>query len=383
MIQICVPVQNKIFLSDFQVIMRILVLGGTGAMGAHLVDILSQNGSELFVTSRSPQKSKSSVSYLQGNAKDFVFFKELVGAKWDIIVDFMVYSTEDFKKRINLILDATVQYFFISSARVYANSLQHLTEDSARLLDVSEDKEYLLTDEYALSKARQEDMLINSGRKNWTIVRPYITYSENRLQLGNLEKEQWLYRALKGRTIVFSKDIASKRTAMTYGRDVSKSISSLIGDPRAYGNIYNITTNETRTWAEIMAHYLTIIDNQLDFKPKVLLQSINQVFELHPAKYQIKYDRLYNRQFDNSKIGEFIDVESFTQMENGIEKSLTAFIKKPDFRRINWVTEALQDKQAKETTPLKEISGLRQKAIYLIYRHLSAKHIKILKKLKT
>ena len=56
------------------------------------------------------------------------------------------------------------------------------------------DEEYLKTDEYALSKARQEDILHRSGKNNWTVIRPYITYSEIRLQLGVLEKELWLYR---------------------------------------------------------------------------------------------------------------------------------------------------------------------------------------------
>lgn len=53
----------------------------------------------------------------------------------------------------------------------------------------------LSIDEYAITKAHQENLLINSKNKNWTIIRPYITYSEQRLQLGTFEKEDWLYRA--------------------------------------------------------------------------------------------------------------------------------------------------------------------------------------------
>ena len=75
-----------------------------------------------------------------------------------------------------------------------------------RLLDVSHDSIYLKTDEYALAKARQEDILRKSGKNNWTIIRPYITYSESRLQLGVLEKEAWLYRALKGFQEMFWKN---------------------------------------------------------------------------------------------------------------------------------------------------------------------------------
>lgn len=70
-------------------------------------------------------------------------------------------------------------------------------------MDVCNDKEYLDSNEYAIAKAKEEDILFRSPNKNWTIVRPSLTYAENRLQLGVYEKENWLYRALHGRAIVF------------------------------------------------------------------------------------------------------------------------------------------------------------------------------------
>ena len=162
----------------------------------------------------------------------------------------MVYTTAGFKERVNYLLDATTQYVFLSSARVYADSEQPITETSPRLLDISQDEEFLSTDEYSLSKARQEDILRNSGRNNWTIIRPYITYSENRLQLGVLEKEEWLYRAIHGRTIVFSIDINTKLTTLTYGLDVAKGITAIIGKPNTLGGIFHITLEESITWSE-------------------------------------------------------------------------------------------------------------------------------------
>lgn len=51
------------------------------------------------------------------------------------------------------------------------------------------DEDYIKTDEYALQKARQENILLGSKYKNWTIIRPYITYNKERLQLGVLEKK--------------------------------------------------------------------------------------------------------------------------------------------------------------------------------------------------
>lgn len=54
-----------------------------------------------------------------------------------------------------------------------------------------------------MAKARQEDILYQSGFSNYTIVRPSVTYNTYRLQLGALEKENWLYRALKVDVLFF------------------------------------------------------------------------------------------------------------------------------------------------------------------------------------
>ena len=184
--------------------MEILVLGGTGAIGAHLVSLLSNiGGHNLFVTTRRKMLNERNVTYLVGNAHDESFMSELLKRHYDAIVDFMSYKTSEFQHRYKKYLEATSQYVFLSSARVYADCGKSLiTEKSPRLLDVCKDEAYLKTDEYALTKARQENLLLSSNKNNWTIIRPYITYSEKRLQLGVLEKEYWLYRALHGRTIV-------------------------------------------------------------------------------------------------------------------------------------------------------------------------------------
>lgn len=167
--------------------MKILLLGGTGAMGSHLSEIINNDkGNDIVITSRKTRVSKGNISYVVGNAHDKSFLDSLLNKKWDVIVDFMVYNTDEFKLRVKDMLDSCNQYVFLSSSRVYANSNSAITEDSSRLLDVTNDSEYLATDEYALTKARQENVLKESGRTNWTIIRPYITFAENRLQLGVL-----------------------------------------------------------------------------------------------------------------------------------------------------------------------------------------------------
>jgi nucleoside-diphosphate-sugar epimerase len=332
--------------------MKVLVLGGTGAIGIHLVRLLSENGVETFVTSRNARQSERNIKYMQGDAHNIAFLKDILKEHWDAIVDFMVYSTPSFRERVNLFLNATNQYIFLSSARVYANIEQIITENSPRLLDVSNDEEYLKTDEYALSKARQEDILKQSGCKNWTIIRPYITYSETRLQFGILEKEGWLYRGLQGKTIVFSEDVYQKKTTLTYGSDVSKGIVSIIGNSKAWGETFLITQNkeESKTWGEIFEKiYAPVLEKHLGYKPKVLLLNKEKFMRIFPSgKYQIIYDRLFDRSFDNSKIAKYIDVNDFANLETGLKNCLEEFLRNPKFNRISWHTMAKMDIYAGE-----------------------------------
>jgi nucleoside-diphosphate-sugar epimerase len=350
--------------------MKVLVLGGTGAMGAHLVQLLADDCIETVVTSRQQRISGGSVRYVRGSAQNIGFLSELLEDNWDIIVDFMVYTTEEFRRRAPLLLKRTSQYVYLSSSRVYAGCDGVITEVAPRLLDVSRDGEFLETDEYALTKARQEDILKASGQRNWTIIRPYITYAENRLQLGVLEKEEWLYRALQRRSIVFSKDISSKLTTMTYGMDVAKTITAVIGKKSALAEVFNVTAANAIKWSDVLAIYLDVLGEYLGERPRVVYQEMNDFMMWKRAKYQIMYDRLFDRQFDNSKINKYLSSEGFVDVQSGLRRCLTCFLENPVFDSINWRAEAIKDRQVGEIPSVGEISGLVQKARYLKNRFL-------------
>ena len=349
--------------------MKVLALGGTGAMGKHLVDILSQQGYEVTVTSRSMAGMVGHVRYLKGNAHDPCFLNQILASeRWSAIIDFMVYSTSAFEARVRSLLDATDQYVFLSSSRVYAQSSIPLTEGSPRLLDVSTDQTYLGTDEYALSKARQENILFSSAQLNWTVIRPYITFSRERLQLGVLEKEDWLFRALHGRTIVFSQDLNTRLTTLTYGEDVAKGILSIIGQRDALGEAFHITSPKFHRWSEVLDTYLDALQLHRSVRPRVLMAELDTFIKTHPAQYQITYDRLYDRIFDCKKIDRFIDTKQFKDPLQSARSCLEIFLDKPRFKHINARYEALKDRSTQERTPLRQLPTLKRKIRYFATR---------------
>ena len=350
--------------------MKILVLGGTGAMGVDLVKILGERGENVTVTSRSERKSEfNNVKYVRGDAHDNAFLISLLAEKYDAIVDFMVYNTEEFKEKQDLLLGATDQYIFLSSSRVYADSDTPITEDSQRLLDVTTDSEYLKTDEYALTKARQENMLRESGKTNWTIIRPYITYSSQRLQLGVYEKELWLYRALHDKTVVFPKAIAEKYTTLTFGADVALGISKLIGNKKAMGEAFHITTDRAIKWEDVLTIYRIVFKDVTGKEIKIkYADDPKPIYDIMGNKYQVICDRLYDRRFDNTKFLQAAGECEFKLPKMGLEKCLREFLENPKFRGTPGF--AMMDKLAGESTKLSEISGIKQKIRYIAARYL-------------
>ena len=349
--------------------MRVLLLGGTGAMGMHLSEILAERGHSVFVTSRKSRESSHNVTYIQGNAHDISFLESVLNDKWDVVIDFMIYKTAEFSSRVSLLLNSSIQYVYLSSARVYADSATAITENSPRLLDVCQDKKYLATDEYALTKARQENILFNSGCKNWTIIRPYITFSEIRLQLGVMEKELWLARHLRNSPIVFSKDIANCETTLTYGYDVAQGIAAICGNPQAFGEAFHITGDKSFKWQTVFEHYLKVLEKVQGHPVKTIM--LEKAIQLKgPGYYQVVYDRYFNRKFDNSKIAQFMQDYTFHDPLPELEKCLETFLRKPEFKYFEVRYGAKYDRICKTSIPLFSIPGWKNRIKYFLFRYI-------------
>ncbi len=166
--------------------------------------------------------------------------------------------------------------------------------------------------------------------------------------MGILEKEAWLYRALQGRTIVFSEDIIDKLTTLTYGLDVASAIAALIGEPRILGEAYHITQNDSVSWRQVLDLYLKVLEKHHGRKPKVALLDMKRFSRCKKAVYQIKYDRMFNRTFDNSKIAQFVNVNAFHSLEQRLERCLEEFLENQNFwlltgaLRQSWIDTAVK-----------------------------------------
>lgn len=325
---------------------NILLLGGTGAIGFYLAPLLCKEGFQVFCTTRSSIDgtcgTDSDVHYIIGNAYETDWLQKVLELRqYDCIIDFMNYSTSDFRDRINNILSKVGHYIFLSSYRVFADfGLTPLREDSPRLLDICTDMQYLRTDEYGLSKARQEDILSGNKHGNWTIVRPAITYSRYRFQLCTLEANTVCFRALRGLPVPLPIEMMDKYTTMSWAGDVARLITKLVTKKDSFSQIYNLATGESIKWSEVLSVYRSEIGLNCRMLP------IKNYEEIVGNHYQIWYDRMFNRIMDNSKILKFTNesANNFKSLRDGLAMELKEFTVYPFFQYPNHALNIKMDK---------------------------------------
>lgn len=303
---------------------KVLVLGGTGAMGVYLVPELASRGNQVRVVSLDDcESSDPRITYVKGNAKDLGFLKKLLAEGFDAIVDFMLYGTEEFRERYELLLENTDHYIFLSTYRVYSDGVP-VTEETPRLLDASADPDFLATEDYALFKARQENLLQNSRFGNWSIVRPAITFSKRRFQLVTLEAPLVVGRTMKGLPVVLPEAALSVPATMNWAGDVSRMFAGLLHNPAALRECFTLATAEHHTWGEIAGMYQELIGLRY---VAVDTGDFVKIMGGHAgARYQLAYDRLYPRIIDNSKILRVAGMkqEDLTPLRRGLERELGA-----------------------------------------------------------
>lgn len=346
---------------------RALLLGGTGAMGIHLAPALAEAGFAVDVTTRGTHSSQTAgINFITGDARDDQFLASILTlSHYDVLIDFMVYSTDDFTSRLEALLSGTDQYFFVSSYRVFANA-PVLTEISPRLLDVSNDHAYLRTDEYALAKARQEDALRASDAKNWTIVRPGITYSTGRFQLGTLESNMVVWRSQRRVPVALPREMLDKQATLTWAGDVVRLIIRLIGNPDALGEDFNLSTAEHHTWRQIASIYSEVLDTDVqEVETSDYIKALGGGFNF----YQVNYDRMFNRVLDNQKalaVTGYSQLE-FTTLRAGLAAELRRFLAIPAPMTIDFGKQARFDVLTRSFIGFEGLTP-RNVLVYLIHR---------------
>ena len=285
--------------------MKILILGATGAMGKYLVPLLAEAGHQITAVALDPiELPYKNVRGITGNIQQEPSLRrQILAENYDAIVDFLIYPSWRVPQALPEMLQLTGQYIYLSTYRIYADEEHPIKETSPRLIDATKNVLLRNSDDYCIFKARGENILRSFERRNWTIIRPAITYSLMRYQLVTLEARLTVGRARAGKAVVLPIQAKEVQGTMSWAGDVAKMIAGLLFNDRAYGETFTVATAEHNTWGEIADYYKDICNLKAVWVDK---EDYIRILDPNPygtgVRWQLEYDRLFHRIMDNSKI---------------------------------------------------------------------------------
>ena len=284
---------------------KVLILGATGAMGQYLVPLLARQGYQIDAVSFDDVAAPlpANVRHIKANVKENDALLKLLQNHYDGIVDFLIYPTAELVYRLPMLVKNTGHYIYLSSYRIYDNKEHPVKESSPRLLDSSEDVLLRNSDDYCIYKARGENILQSFAEKNWTIIRPAITYSLMRYQLVTLEAANTVGRAFAGKAVVLPEQARTVQATMSWAGDVAQMIAGLLFNEKARGETFTVATAEHHSWGEIADYYKDICNLKAVWvdKKDYLRILCPDPYQIN-ASWQLEYDRLFDRIMDNSKV---------------------------------------------------------------------------------
>ncbi len=279
--------------------MRVLFIGGTGVISSACSELAVKRGIDLYVMNRGttnrplPEK----VQTIKADARDAYSLKKAVSDyEFDAVVDWIAFTPDHIELDYEVFQFRTKQFIFISSASAYQTPPDILPVTEKTPLD----NPYW---QYSRDKIACEEKLMQLHYERGfpiTIVRPSHTYDQTMLPC----RGGWstINRMRNGQKVIIHGDGTSIWT-LTHHQDFAKGFVPLLGQPRAIGEAYHITSDEWLTWRRIYEILADAAGAELDpvFVPSPLINAYDP--EMGAG---LLGDKMHSMIFDNSKIKELV-----------------------------------------------------------------------------
>ena len=300
--------------------MKILLIGGTGTLSTDVTKICMNE--DLYLLNRGRRPLPENINLIKADINNTEYLKkELKDQRFDVVVDFLAFSKDRLKAHLSIFKDKCEQFIFISSATVYKQTNEIITEETP-LFNPSW--------HYSIRKKECEEFLSHQSDVNYTIVRPYITYGDTRIPFVFTAKtKQWTLvdRIIREQPII----VCGGKITLTHTEDFAKGLFKLFGNKEAFGKAFHITSDECFTWKEVAEKIGKIFDK----KVTVIHVDPLKIEELCPAlKGEISTDRATMRRFNNDKMKQF-DWECKIPFDVGLRRTIEYYQQNPNMLRID------------------------------------------------
>jgi nucleoside-diphosphate-sugar epimerase len=319
--------------------MRVLFIGGTGTISSACSRLAVERGIELYLFNRGQTTYRAipeGAHVLHGDIRERESAERVLGdATFDVVVDWVAFTPEHVEADIELFRGRTGQYVFISSASAYQKPIASLPITESTSLD---------NPFWAYSRAKLacEERLVQAYREEKfpiTIVRPSHTYDRTRLPVHG--RYTVIDRMRKGKKVIVHGD-GTSLWVLTHHADFAKGFVGLLGNQRAIGEAFHITSDEVLSWNQIY----TILAHAAGAEPHLVHVPSECIAAFDPEwGAGLLGDKAHSVIFDNSKIKRLVpDFVATISYSRGAEEVMAWFDADPARQVVDDETDQLYDR---------------------------------------
>jgi nucleoside-diphosphate-sugar epimerase len=318
--------------------MKVLFIGGTGVISSACSQLSAARGIDLYLLNRgrTPRPVPPSAHLIRADIRDRNAVENAIaGQTFDVVVDWLAFTPEHIETDLDLFRGHTGQYIFISSASAYQTPPASLPVTESTPLDNP-------FWEYSRRKIACEQRLIQAYRQERfpiTIVRPSHTYDRTLLPVRG--GYTIIDRMRQGKKVLVHGDGTSLWT-LTHHADFAKGFIGLLGEPRAIGEAFHITSDEVLTWNQIYASLARAAgaEPRLVHIPSELIAAFDPNWGA-----SLLGDKSHSMIFDNSKIKRIVpDFVATIAFARGAEEIIAWYDEDPARKKVDEDIDHLWDR---------------------------------------
>ena len=334
--------------------MKILFIGGTGTISMAITKRLVQQGHELYLLNRGSRNAglPDGIKYITTDINDEEKTAKLLeGLEFDCVGEFIGFVPEQLERDYRLFKGKAKQFIYISSASAYQKPPAGyvITEETPLenpYWDYSRNKK--ACEEYLMKLYKNEGFPV-------TIVRPSHTYDERSVPLGvhgSGGSWQVVKRIKEGKPVIIHGDGSSLWT-ITHNSDFAKAYTGLIGNPKAIGEAFHITTDESVSWNEIYGCIAEALGVEL--KPYYVASQTLADLSDYDFVGSLIGDKSNSVVFDNSKVKALVpDFKCTVSARDGIFSTVEYILAHPEYQQDDPEFDAWCDKVIAALEKMKE-----------------------------
>ena len=324
--------------------MKVLFIGGTGIISSACSQLAIERGIELYLLNRGLTRRPvpDGAQILIGDIRDRNSVKSALGSRhFEVVVDWVAFVPEQIENDLELFRGRTQQYIFISSASAYQTPPAKLPVTESTPLSNP-------FWEYSRNKIACEERLMRAYHEERfpiTIVRPSHTYDRTSLPMHG--GYTIVDRMRKGQKVIVHGD-GSSLWVLTHHRDFAKGFVGLLGNRRAIGEAFQITSDELLTWNRIFE----IVAQAAGVKADIV-HIPSEIIARYDSEWgdSLLGDKTHSMIFDNSKIKrivpEFVATIPFAR---GAQEIINWYAANPDLQIIDAALNKTIDKIIRDYT---------------------------------